>query len=139
MIVVSDTAFFMPIGSGEVLKQSVNTNTSPDAAATGSAMFNGYEVNGGAIFATGPNHVGSASFSSFAGTNSAVQSLGSITTTNPFTLTEVLQMDLANTNQGQATANLTVAAVPEPASILLLGTVLLGLGSLLRKRVAPKS
>jgi hypothetical protein len=136
-ILVSDTGFTMPIGL-TVLTQNVNTNDSSTSPATGKANFSGYETNGTTIFAMGGTEVGPASFSSFDNSNNATQSVG-VTTSNPFVLTEELQLDLTNTQQGQATANLTVSSVPEPASILLFGTVLLGLGSLLRKRVAPKS
>lgn len=57
LIMVSDNAFNQPLGNG-TLTQAVNTNTNPAAAATGNSQFDGYQVNGGAIFATGANHVG---------------------------------------------------------------------------------
>jgi len=134
-IIVSDNAFTMPIGTGNVLAQAVDTNTNPLSAATGKATFNGYQVNGGAIFATGANSVGPTTFNSFDTTNSAIQMAGPYTSTNPFALTEVLQLNFTNTNQGQATANLAFGSVPEPSTIMLMGTIVLGLTAGFRKKL----
>ena len=131
MVMVSDTSYNSPLGNG-TLTQAVNTNTVAASAATGNVQFDGYLVNGGTIFATGANHVGPATFASYAVTNNTTQSVGVLNAMNPYTLTEVVGLHLTNTNQGQATANLSFA-VPEPASILLLGTAMLGLARLRKK------
>jgi len=48
---------------------------------------------------------------------------------------------LAFSGAGTMQANLTISnlAVPEPASIVFLGTALLGLSTLIRKRAVAKS
>jgi hypothetical protein len=132
---VSDTAFTMPLGPLGTLVQAVDTNTNPSSAATGNSAFNGYQVDGGGIFATGPNHVGPSTFASFADTNNDTQSVGGILSTSPFALTEVIQLNFTNTNQGQATANLALSQVPEPASIMFMGSIVLGLAGAYRKKL----
>jgi hypothetical protein len=134
-VTVSDTAFSSPLGTIGTLAQAVDTNTNPLIAATGNVVFNGYVVNGGPIFGIGPNQVGPATFASFDTTNAITQTAGPFTTTNPFTLTEVTQLKLTNTNQGQATANLAIAQVPEPSSIVLMGSIVLGLTAAFRKKL----
>ena len=135
MVVVSDNAFTQPLGNG-TLTQAVNTNTNPASAATGNVQFDGYQVNGGAIFATGANHVGPATFNSFATSNNATQNAGLFNATNPYALTEVVKLNMTNQLQGQATANLSFGNVPEPASIVFLGTALLGLARFRKKMQA---
>lgn len=47
-----------------------------------------------------------------------------------------MHLKLTNTLQGQATANLSFGNVPEPASIVFLGTALLGLARFRKKMQA---
>jgi hypothetical protein len=132
-VAVSDDAFTQPIGSDQ-LTESVNTNDI-SGSTTGSVTFQGYEINGANLFGTGANTTGPKTFNNFAVTNNGVTTGGPFTSTNPFTLTEMTSIHATNTGEGQATANLVFGNVPEPSSIMLMGTIVLGLTAGFRKKL----
>ncbi len=70
---------------------------------------------------------------SFGGSESAFLSTVS---PNPYSLTEIVTISFSGGRAGQASFDYSVDTIPEPASVLLLGTVMLGAVSLIRRKVA---
>jgi hypothetical protein len=74
-----------------------------------------------------------------ANTLSSPESIGTITALNaPFSLMQQITLTLANGTNANVTASQILTPVPEPAGIALLGTALLGLTTLFRKKLSSR-
>lgn len=126
--------FTLPVGAGTLSASSSGTMTTGAGGSVNSEAFRSWERNDNTLVA-GP---GGASFVSIAnpctfasaapptqtatGCNTA--SLGSGTVTAPFALTsqETITTQIGFNGQFTGTTDLTAAAVPEPSTVILLGT-----------------
>jgi hypothetical protein len=143
MIEISDTGFLLPNGPGG-LTQTLNTNTPESPGeALGSISGIGYYQNAPATLfcqalGTCTGNTATVSFANFSVGNGVMTPGLAINTVTPFSLDEVI--NLTFTGPGDALISATLSAtVPEPASLVLLGTTLLGLSTLLRKKIASRT
>lgn len=147
-IEVSDTDFLVPVGT-ESLIQTVNTNTPAATAAPGTLTATGYADNGNHLFCqNAPGNVctattPTANFNSFLVSNPGATDTVPTNLVAPFSLDQVLVYSFAATTAPNTTAlvssTLTASNVPEPAGVVLLGTLLVGLTTVIRKKTASKS
>ncbi len=133
-IEVTDVGFLLPVGA-TTLSQTLTTDTpGVGAIAKGSVTAQGfYNGDNTAFDTTGASTPKSSESSLAPGAGPTTSSL--ITFTTPFELTDEINISL--TSKGSADLNATlssVAAVPEPASMALMGTVLLLTAGVLRRR-----
>jgi hypothetical protein len=135
---VSDTGFLLPAGPAALI-QTVNTNTPAITAAAGSLTATGYYDGGNVLFCqNAPGNVcdaatGAANFGSFLVSNPGQTSSVGVNFAIPFSLDQVLTYSFTGAGTALVTSTLS-AVVPEPASVALLGSVLLLTGSLIRRR-----
>lgn len=145
LVQVSDVGFLSPHGPG-FLVESASTTTILSPTATGTFAATGFYKTGntylcaGATLGAAPT-IGTcnaatpaASFSSFT-TNPVETEKTSVSFSTPFSLDEVLNYHFTGPGFATTSATLSAALVPEPASVLLFGGILLLTAGLIRKRI----
>ena len=140
---VASTGFTMPTGPISAV-ESVTANN-PGATVFGTVTNQAYISLTNTAFDTsgpsaGPSTVqcltlggaGCGAGGAWLGTAKATGS-GTITTT-PYALNQVMKVTVNNAGISNFSNDVTLTSVPEPASVVLLGTMLLGTTAVLRKK-----
>ena len=140
-IEISDTGFLLPSANANLI-QTLNTNT-PVATGTASGTLSGtgfYGTGAGNVFFCAATAVCTAAtppanFNSFLVTNPGQTTQVATNFVTPFSLDEVLTASLTSAGNAQWQGTLSaITSVPEPASVVLLGGVLLALTRVMRRR-----
>jgi len=132
---LTDTSFAGPIG----LASLVNRLTLNSLTGNSTVSSIGYESNTNGEFALGANNTGNVALTvaptGITGTG------GPFTLTNPYSLTEVITIaftgacnSTTHPCNASLTKNLSVAPVPEPASVALFGAFLMLTAGAIRRR-----
>jgi len=144
VIRLTDTDFMLPPGpDGSFLLLGLTSNNPSGAVGTVTSV--GYYDPTNTEFNTGPGTTatGTATVDTVVDTDDSETSPGIVPFVTPFSLTQVVTISLTGPgtsvgtpNNFQLEGNLTVVAVPEPQSVLLFGTLMLGCAGILRKKFA---
>lgn len=140
---VSDIGFNNPtvplVMSQSLVGLSIGGAGGPTATISAVGYFGAtnvlFDTSGPATGIAGPVSLGVAAYST-----SPTINFG-----NPYSLTDVIHIDVTalgtgNADNFQVSANLgTIGAIPEPASVVLLGGLLLGAVGAIRRRVSKQS
>lgn len=145
---ISVTGFTAPTTDSSLIATMSGSLQNTGAAYSADVSLTGYEGNNSTLFGTsGPSvTTGPQSYSNpGVGTNVSFSmptvSSAASTFVSPYTLTDVVDVVFGSSGgkaQLQFTSDLT-AATPEPASTVLFGTLLAGVGIVTRKRFAARS
>lgn len=145
IIELTDNGYTSPTGPA-ILTDQLSTT---DALGVATFGLTGYEDNTDHLYATTSSSptgtldsaANAAQPLSITGQGTANGTSGPFTFTSPYSLTEIANITFNSAGNVQAgfTAQLAGAAVPEPMSVLLFGTVLAGTGIFLRKRAQGHS
>jgi hypothetical protein len=149
-IAISDNSYTSPTGLAVLNDQLSATDLEGIAKFT----LIGYEDNSDNLFASSTGKPGvldsthtkfahtdgtanAAQFLSFTGQDTASGSTGPFMFSSPYSLTEIATVTFLSSGSVTTgfSAQLAGAAVPEPASIMLFGTVLAGAALVMRKRL----
>ncbi len=138
-IEVTDTGFLSPVGP-TFLTQTLNTDVPVTGGAKGSATAQGfYNGDNTAFDVSGPSTPKSSENPFPTGTDAGLQGTSVITFGGGgFELTDIVNLSFTNPNSKNVddtvSATLSSVAVPEPASVVLTGIVLLFTAGVLRRR-----
>jgi hypothetical protein len=140
LLAVTDTGYTSPTGPAYLTDQLAVTTLT----AAGTVGLTGYEDNSNHSFATTSGNpfttldstAKAAAPLSLSGLGSTSGTTGPFNFASPYSLTEIASVTFSQDGCATIgfTAQLGSTAVPEPASILLFGSVLAGAGLVMRKR-----
>lgn len=139
-IAISDNGFLFPSSPFSTLAQTVTTNTSTTPTAKGTLSATGYYDPSNVEFDTSGTATPTATLAAFA--LATQHSSTTVTGSVPFALNEVLRADFTNGGTyptgpaAEFSATLSVTAIPEPATVVLFGFVLLFTAGAVRRRRA---